>query len=335
MECHTDRQPYQVSDTPHKTDFFVVGVVKGGTTSLYTYLQQHPAIYLPPIKEINHFSQADIHEEEFLPAYAKDVAMDLPSYLDSGMKEMVHIAHVNDPEDYSRLYAPARPDQEKGDISNSYMVCPSAAQAIHRHNPEARIIAVLRNPVRRAWSQYLMNLREAKTHSNSFREELIQDDGLEKKGWGVNHQYLHLGNYHDQLKPYIDLFGKEQCLVLLFEEYTDDLEGTLQTICRFLGVDENFPFQTDLQRNSASLPRHAGLNRWLVNTGIMHGVKRMVPRGLRAKVADLMYTTKDLPQMGEDDKAWLVDHYREEVERLSRLLGRDLGGVWNEFARST
>ena len=104
-----------------KPDFFVIGVVKGGSTSLYHYLDQHPEVYLPPIKETNHFAKADIHPEDFLPEYALDVKLDLDAYIKKGMPEKIHIAHVNSDEHYFALYDKVEGEKTLGDVSNSYM----------------------------------------------------------------------------------------------------------------------------------------------------------------------------------------------------------------------
>lgn len=313
------------------TDFFVIGVVKGGTTSLYDYLNQHPEIYLPPIKEINHFSDKDIDHASFLPGYAQDVDLDLERYFDKGMPEMIHIAHVRSEKDYARLYSPAGPEQIKGDISNSYMICPSSAGAIHSYNPNARIIVVLRNPIRRVWSQYLMNLREAKTNREDLLSELESDSKAVKTGWGANHQYLELGKYAEQLQRYYELFSAEQIHVVLFEEYVTGPQAELGKICKFLGVHEVFQFDTESKKNAASLPRNKALNQALVQSGIMSGAKKLVPRRFRQGLAKVLYSDKDLPEMSAEESDHLRSYYAEEVQKTGHLIKRDLGALWKEF----
>jgi hypothetical protein len=315
-------------------NFFVVGVVKGGTTSLYHYLTQHPDVYLPHIKETNHFSANDISEQDFLKGYAQDVKIDLDKYIKSGMTETIHIAHVNEDRHYKALFSKVGQEKAIGEISNSYMICPSAAKAIHDFNPEAKILVILRNPIRRAWSQFLMNLREAKSDADNFIQELENDHAQNPKGWGVNHQYLELGKYSDQLKRYFDLFGKERVLPIFFEDYKKDPEDVLAGICAFLEIEDSFVFDFSEKSNASALPRNASLNRFLVNSGIMSTAKKLTPKPLRQKLAGAMYSEKNIPTLQEADAKWLRDYYQAEVTQLSELLEKDITKKWPEFGQS-
>lgn len=312
-------------------NFFVIGVVKGGTTSLYHYLAQHPDIYLPPIKETNHFAAADMEPAHFLPGYAQDVALNLDRYISRGMKEQVHIAHVNDPAHYAALFSKVDGQKAIGEISNSYMVCPSAAAAIHAAHPKARILVILRNPIARAWSQYLMNLREAKEKAGPFIGALQRDVSATHRGWGVNHQYLELGKYATQLAPYIKLFGHTQVCPIFFEAFRASPERIMAEVCRFLGVDDQFVFNFETERNKASLPRNAAMNRMLVRTGAVKALKGVFPRAIRQKMAGILYTDKALPSMSQADRQWLKEYYKEEVDGLVELIGTAPYDHWPEF----
>jgi len=312
-------------------NFFVVGVVKGGTTSLYHYLSQHPDVFLPPIKETNHFAAADISEKDFLKGYARDVNIDLDKYIKSGMKETIHIAHVNEDHHYESLFSKVKNERAIGEISNSYMICPSSAKAIHDFNPQARILVILRNPIRRAWSQFLMNLREAKSDADNFIQELEDDHIQIPKGWGVNHQYLELGKYSEQLKRYFDLFGKDRVMPILFEDYKEDPEEILASICRFLEIDDTFKFDFSEKSNASALPRNEGLNRFLVNSGIISIAKKLAPKPLRQKLAGALYSNKNMPKLQEAHAEWLRDYYQAEVVLLSQLLEKDITRKWPEF----
>jgi hypothetical protein len=323
-----ERSEWPLSSIPN---FFVIGVVKGGTTSLYHYLDQHNDIYLPSVKETNHFAQNDVNEKNFLPGYALDVKIDFPSYISSGMIERIHIAHVNDPVHYKALFSKVDGQKAIGEISNSYMICPSAATAIHQFNPDAKIIVMLRNPVSRAWSQYLMNLREAKTSELDFLTELQVDAARVNKGWGVNHQYLELGNYATQLKPYFELFGKGQVLPLFYEEYRDNPREVLKEICQFLNVNTDVNFDFSIEANKASLPRSKALNKILVGSGFIKQMKDIIPKRYRTKLADILYTSKGLPSIQQHEVDFLVDYYKDEVERLESMLKINLKLLWKEF----
>jgi len=312
-------------------NFAVIGVVKGGTTSLYHYLNAHPEVYLPPVKETNHFAAADIRPDQFLKTYARDVDLDLDAYIAGGMKDQVHIAHVDSDEHYAALFANVNGEKAVGEISNSYMICPSAAESLHGFNPDTRIIVVLRNPIGRAWSQYLMNLREAKTENPDFIEEIERDHDISPSGWGVNHQYLELGKYAEQLERYISLFGKERVLPVFFEDYKEDPAGVLKDICVFLGIDDSFEFDFSEKSNKAGLPRYPILNKVMVRSGAIAAAKKLTPKPLRKKFAEALYSDKNIPKLKDGHRIHLRDYYRDEVASLAALIGPKVFEKWPEF----
>jgi len=309
-------------------DFLVVGVVKGGTTALYNLLDRHPAVHLPPIKETNFFARADMRTADFSREYALDVKLDVGKFIRDGMKEVVHIAQVGDPAHYAALFQKAEPGQVLGEVCPSYAVCPSAAKAIYAANPAARIIFMLRDPVQRAWSQYMMNLREGKTLEKDFLREVEQDDTLAKKGWGVNHQYLALGRYADQVERYLAVFPKEQVHILLHEEFKEDPMATMRKLFSVIGVAPLEEMDLSGKFNEAAVPRNAVLNRLLVRSGAISTIKAMVPRHLRGGFKEMLYSRKNMPTLPSEQALRLWKHYEQDVERLSRLMGKDLRRWW-------
>jgi hypothetical protein len=219
-----------MSEKINYPNFFLIGTVKGGTTSLHRYLDQHPEIYLSPIKEVNYFSREDIHPEHFSRDYRHDVNVDLKSYLSSDMDHPIHIAHVTDEADYLQLFKKAGNAKAIGEMSLSYMLYPSAPKAIAAACPDAKIMAMLRDPAERAFSQYIMNLRQGKTLEKDFIREITEDDKLLPKGWGVNHQYLFIGHYYEQLKRYYDLFPANQIKIFLFDDYANNPDAVVLSL---------------------------------------------------------------------------------------------------------
>ena len=323
------RMPHTLTDKAEFCpDFLVVGVVKGGTTALYNLLDRHPAIHLPPIKETNFFSRADMRPADFAREYALDVRMDPAKYIKDGMKEVVHIAHVDDPSDYAALFIKAQPGQVLGEVCPSYAICPSAAAAIHSARPSAQVFFMLRDPVQRAWSQYIMNLREGKTLEKDFLKEVERDAKQAKTGWGVNHQYLSLGMYAEQVERYLKLFPKEQVHVLLHEQFKKNPGATMQRVFAAIGVEPMDELDTSGKFNEAAVPRNAVLNRLLVRSGAISAVKAMVPRKLRGGFKEMLYSKKDMPTLPPDQAAQLWERYAQDVDRLSKFIDMDLRQWW-------
>ncbi len=305
-------------------DFFLVGAVKAGTTALHLFLDQHPEIYMSPVKETNFFSQADMDEAHFNRDYRHDVNVGLDRYLEGPMNRAIHIANVQRWDQYRKLFRDATGYRMVGEASNSYLLCPSAAPAIAEACPDARILMMLRNPIDRAWSQYIMNLRLGKTLSEDFIEEFNADSNKEHQGWGVSHNYRELGHYARQLERFYAHFPRERVKVLLYDDYRADPAAAMQDIFRFLGVDPDVAVDTDQRPNEAAVPRFKRLNYLLFQSGVVNAVKRMVPESWKGAAKSAMFSKADIPQIGEREKDFLRQEYGESVARLGHLLDRDL-----------
>lgn len=306
-------------------NFFLIGTVKGGTTSLHRYLDQHPEIYLSPIKEVNFFSREDIHPELFSRDYRHDVNVDLQSYLASDMAEPIHIAHVTHESDYLQLFRNAGNAKAIGEMSLSYMLYPSAPRALATACPDAKIMAILRDPAERAFSQYIMNLRQGKTLEKDFIKEITEDDRREPKGWGVNHQYLFIGRYHEQLKRYYDHFPAHQIKIFLFDDYAANPDGVVREMFSFLGVDPDFKADTSLKANEGGIPKLKWINYLLHQWGFITWAKNTLPRSWREPFKQWMYKKgPEMPAMKPEERAFLVNYYREDILKLQTLIDRDL-----------
>ena len=309
---------------PRLPTFFVVGAAKAGSTALHMFLSEHPQIFMSPVKETNYFSQPDMDKAHYARDYRHDVHVDLERYLSGPMTRKIHIADVERWEDYVRLFRDVEGQIAIGEASNSYLMCPSAAPGIADRFPDARILMMLRNPIERVWSHYLMDLRLGKTLEENLIAEVETDARQEHQGWGVTKNYLELGHYSGQLERYRALFPEEHIKVLLYDDYRADPERTLRDIFAFLGVDPTVELQLERRFNAAAVPRFKKLNYLLFQSGLVNRVKRMVPEGWKGAAKQAMFTRADMPTFQQRDREYLCDYYREEVGRLGELLGRDL-----------
>lgn len=307
-------------------NFFLIGTVKGGTTSLHRYLSQHPEVYLSPIKEVNYFSRKDIDENLFAQDYKHDINIPLQKYFREGMPYPIHIAHITREEDYLRLFAPAQHAKAIGEMSLSYMLYEQTPLELSKTYPQAKIMAMLRNPADRAFSQYVMNLKQGKILEQDFLKEIIADDQAKIQGWGANHQYLMIGKYYEQLKRYYDVFPAEQIKIFLFDDYKNNPEQTVKEMFEFLGVNSELEIDTSQKANEGGVPKLKKLNYLLNQSGVISWAKNNLPRSWREPFKKLMYNTKkqDMPRMTEQERQYLVDYYREDILQLEKLIQKDL-----------
>ncbi|MBC8047522.1 MAG: sulfotransferase [Fimbriimonadaceae bacterium] len=306
--------------------FLIVGAVKAGTTSLHEYLQQHPEVFMSPIKETNYFSDTDMLFEHFNLDYKQDISTDVAKYLSGDMEKKVHIAHVRSWEQYQQLFRDVKDEKAIGEVSNSYLYLPSSASAIKQKLADTKIVMILRNPIERLYSQFLMNLRLGKIAERDLLKEIQIDQDKKVKGWGVSHLYLEVGNYYEQVKRYYDLFPATQIKVIVFDDFKKDAKGVMKDLFQFVAVNPDFDIDMSQKYNEAGMPRFGKLNYILTQTGLYTLSKKIIPENFKQAVKKIFYSKSNIPKITAEEKKWLADYYRHDVNSLSQLLNRDLSG---------
>lgn len=306
-------------------NFLVIGAAKCGTTSLYHYLLQHPDVYMSPIKEPNFFC-SDIRPENFSHEYKvheEEKNLNVHKYVRGDMSELHWEAYVDNITDYKLLFKYAEGKKRIGEISNSYLFSKAAAENIKQTLPGVKLIAILRNPVSRAFSHYMANLRDGRT-TLTFRKEMEADMAKPVKGWGQSHAYLEMGYYTEQIKRYTELFPPDQLLILFFDDLIANPQNVINRIFDFLGLDKNVEIDFEEKHNEARVPKNAGLIRLLTKTGFKRRVFRLLPQSLQTPVKDMFFNKDVKMKISQEDKAWLTEVYRKDIESLSKELDRDL-----------
>jgi len=286
-------------------NFFVIGAMKAGTTSLYEHLRKHPQVFLPELKEPHYFSDCVPP-----PHIRYEVARDY--YCSRNRSE------------YLRLYEGATAFPAIGDASPSYLWDENAPGRIHAECPRAKIIVILRDPVLRAHSQYLMNLLGG-SESLPFPQALKEDGARKVRTWWAARLYVDLGLYHDQLRRYLDLFGSDNVLVLLFDDLKRNPEELFSRVARHIGIDPLVLPPTDLSEvhNSYRMPRASGFYRFARRTISKDWRRRVLPAPVQnfLRYSPLLYGRKK-PPLDSESRRILQDIYDPEISAVEKLLGR-------------
>jgi len=191
-------------------DFFIVGAQKSGTRALASFLKQSPEVGL---------SKAGRPEPRYFDTL--NVKIENPDY----SRYHAHFTH----DSLSRI---------TGDSTPSYIFYPQAIPAIHRYNPDAKIICILRDPTERAYSQWNMQVGMGK-ESRSFIEALKNEATYCRKNeLHRNYSYVRRGLYHRQILHVFDVFPRDQCLILRNEELRHNHYKTMNDVFRFLNVKQ-------------------------------------------------------------------------------------------------
>jgi len=277
-------------------DFLIIGAPRAGTTSLHNYLGQHPQIFMCPVKEPNFFRQ----EDEYFSGNPRSL------------------------QDYESLFDEARPEQRKGEVSPAYLVSQRAPGLASQHIPEATIIAVLRDPAERAFSDYQSWVR-------SGGETLDFDRAVaEGRGKGVKpiDRYLNPGFYFRHLSHWLSEFPREHVHPFLYEDLIADPAAFLRTLCEVLGIDGEFSFDAATRYNPSGKPRNRLLQKALEPSRLTATVERILPTPLKRYGQKVLFAARaanlDPARLDDTTRQALIEIYRDDVIQTQELIGRDL-----------
>ncbi len=302
--------------TARLPDFFIVGAPKAGTTSLYRYLGECPGVYMSPIKEPCYFAP-EMRLNFFDAKHQARANANVPalhSYLDGPMTGRRDGGVVSEWEDYLKLFRNAGAARAAGEASVCYLWSRIAPERIASAVPHARIIMILRDPVERAFSQYLHGLTTGLIRG-SFAEQLQAGLRGAEQGIGPAYPFLEYGMYRDQVNRHLTHFPPENIRIYDYAEYNRQPERVLADIFHFLGV-EAMP-----QRPARVLEPHIPRSRVLAR-GARY-IKAALPPPLRRAAKRIVYKSRHSLRMPAEQRDFLRSYYREDVAGLSDLLKRD------------
>jgi len=217
----------------------VIGAARAATTSLHYYLDQHPQIAMSSVKEPNFF------------AFDHDQRPPAPLF----EAEAIATKSVVDRRAYEALFAHARPGQVAGEASPLYLYVREAPAQIAALVPDPRLVAVLRNPIDRAYSHWLhINRVPAEDAAEGFRAacEAEMAAGPAYTPYASGTHVLRMGRYDDQLARYADRFGRDAVLVLDYDEVVDRPQQALDRVCDHVDVGRH-QFDTSVQYNRSGV----------------------------------------------------------------------------------
>lgn len=227
-------------------------------------------------------------------------------------------------DDYHRLYSP-QPGQLCGEASTYYTFLPEwldTHKRLYEYNPDLKLIYIMRQPVERIISHYSHNL--------------VRSIDTAPAEWAVLNQpsYLNRSRYAVQIRPYLELFERENILLLVFEEYTADQVAALQQVATFLGIDPQPFLETDTSAAHQSVGEpylKYDAVRSIVKTGVFQKLRTVVPASIRQPVRHRLLSNKleQKPEFSAAVKHTLWRLLEDDVRAIEDLLGRPLD-VWRQ-----
>jgi hypothetical protein len=303
-----------------RPNFFISGAPRCGTTALYTYLSEHPNIFMPEVKELNYFAD------------------DFPNVQKIAFKS---------PNDYLKLFADADDRHlAVGEASPFYLFSKVAFENMHAFDPEARVILSLRNPVDFIQSYHQLNL--------SLLREDVQDLA---QAWDLQdsrRQKLHLpksarepellmygevGQFSKYVEHLYTIFPRKQVKIILLEDLAKNTKEIYEDILEFLKVPTDA--RIDFQRVNANFENKSQflaklfhppqpIYQFFMKTISLFGIGFMKKVSVIYNRVERLNTTRSTRSVMEPAlRARLIEHFRPDVENLAQLLNRDLS-MWLE-----
>lgn len=296
--------------------FIIIGAPKTGTSSIFNYVGQHPDAFTSTPKEPCFF--------------LFDRAV--PKFAGPG-DDTFYSTTIGDIAQYSALFEKAGCKKAIGEASTLYLQHEDTPRRIFTHLPEVKLIVLLRNPVERAYSHYIMH-RLQNREPESFARALDLENMRRAQNWAADWQYTGNGFYHEHIQRYLTLFPKDQLLIKLYDDFERDPVRFMSEIFRFLEIDDSFVPAMNTRYNITGLPRSPAIRFLLTSRHpVRQALKGLIPHTIRSHARNRLrqrYLTK--PAMPADCRTRLETLYRPDIHRLEHLLDRSLAHWFTEQA---
>lgn len=299
-------------------NMMIVGAQKAGTTSLNNYLSQHPKIYTHNTLEFGLFLD-DASYKRGLDYYLKNTVSE---DVKRNKEKSVFVA------------------KRVGLMNNEAML-----EKLYEFNPDVKIVAVLRNPIDRAYSAYQYCRQNGIEPYDKFEDALFIND-MARFGGNSKHQrdcdYIGRSNYLMHLKKLYSIFPAENIKLFLLEEIVTNFNSYLNEMCAFVGL-EAYSFNTSVKYNEASDPKSQTVAK-LLASGKKNRLVNIIPLKLRIKIKQQLKNINRVNKQGSNNKlkepkhvinnetrAYLKSIFSVEMKELENFTNLPLQKYWPEF----
>lgn len=296
--------------TERRPNLFIVGAQKSGTSALAGLLDKHHEVVMSFPKEPGYlaFGEAGYWYPD-----------------GNGKRGPAWDWVVRSEAEYLDLFAEATPRHSVlAEASTWYFALPGMARRLHDYNPDTRIVVSLRNPVDRAYSAWCHARRDDQEPCEDFAQALAAE---EERG-EVNHllRYHFMGRYSEPLREYQSIFNASQLLVLFYDDFRNSPEQVWDSLCEFLQIDNRLGMPVNQTYNRSGQPRSRAVQAILRSHGVKAFMRKILPQSLLVSMKQQVdnINLKQFPPMDEGVRAELKEYYRQDVEELMKLTGRDL-----------
>lgn len=285
-------------------NLFLIGTPKAGTTSIHENLSMVDTVFMSKNKEPHFFS---------------NIGSNVPT-----------VKSVNKLE-YDELFMHVPQNTLfVGESSVSYMHDFSALKRIAQHNLNAKILIMLRSPVRRMYSHWLMDYREGIT-KKPFKQSVLDDCKSEIKGFGYSHMYVECSRYAESVSECYRLFGQENVFVGFFEDYSENPDVFMDKLLVWLGVYSNWKRGLAANSNPAAEPKNIIIKFLFHNFLLRKLLKELLPETTRNKIRSKVLKPAEKKSISAEDSDFFTPWFEQDVKAISQLVEWDYRRWGYEF----
>lgn len=294
-----------------KPTFFIVGAPRSGTTAMYEYLRPHPEVFMAPYKEPHYF--------------ATDLKAPNP-----------WLGRFRDRKNYLELFEGANKEKQTGEASVLYLFSKTAARNIKKFNPDAKIVILLRSPLKMVYSLYYQLFFAGEEHSPTLEKALSAEKERKRGIWRTPKStlamkeffyYRELTKYGKQVKQYYDVFDKDQIHVIIFEDLAKDTAKVYKRLLSFLGLNQGFKPEFKII-NASQLVNNKMFKQLIPKlvllTSILGYRVSMILRPAYFWLERSLSKKAKRPKVDPKLAVQLNKEFLPEVRKLSKIIGRDV-----------
>lgn len=296
--------------TERRPNLFVVGAQKSATSALAGWLVRHPEAFMSQPKEPGYlaFGEKGYH---------------FPDGFGQPSPPAFYVPKSE--RDYLALFSEAGPKHRViGEASTWYFAEPNVAENIRAFSPDAKIVISLRNPADRAYSAWCHARARQQEPYETFAEALDNDTGRTD----IEHilRYHRMGLYSQDLQHYRDVFGQDRVLLMFYQDISADPLAQWHKLCVFLNIDPAHEPVFGNRYNVSGQPRSPTLHKLLKSHQVRKLASSLLPHNVSVRIKNRIESVnlENFPPLGDADRSRLIEYYRDDINRLETLSGRDL-----------
>jgi hypothetical protein len=295
---------------PERPDFIIIGAPKAGTTALHSALAQHPEVFTTTPKEPKYWLCGDAPPPHWIgPGDAHS------------QQEWIWRRR-----DYDALFRPAASHQVRGESTPFYLWSYPAHRRIAEHLPDVKLVAVVRDPIDRAYSNWMHLWSDGLESEPDFERAFAQQRQRIDAGWAPFWRYRDLGLYGRQLAHLYRYVDRQRVLVVRYRDLVETPARTVDEVCRFLGISESHV--SSIPRDNSRTYAEPGWRTEVFGRAVRVGAwlgQFAPPEVWRAAsvplIARLSSGDSHRPKLGPEARARLLPHFEEDIALLSELTG--------------